>query len=123
MSEGKTRFKWNRILFLVLKVYAGLCAVVVTGVLALILWAYLIPTSATEDHDGANEPAAKVWSPPSVDLNYDLPRVPASGEGLFRISPEPDGLPKTGGHQPDGAANQSQPARPETNRTSTVPRQ
>jgi len=112
MSEGKTRLKWKRILFLVLKVYAGLCAVVVTAVLAIILWAYLTPTS-TEDHAAAKDSDAKVWSPPPVDLNYDLPRVPASG--LFGISPEPDGLPKTGGPQPDGAANRSQPVRPQKN--------
>jgi len=117
MSEAKTRSRWTRTFFLVLKVYAGLSAVLVTGVLALMLWAYLTPTSATEDHNGAGGPEPKMLSLPPVELKYELPRLPASVDGLLQVRPESDGLVKTGASQPDGATNRSQPVRSGTNQT------
>jgi hypothetical protein len=114
MSQAKTRSRWKRIFLLVLKTYAGLSAVVVTAVLALLLWDYLTPPSASEDHKVAGEVDPKLSLPP-IELKYELPRGPDIVDGRFRISPESNGLLKTGGSQPNGAANRGQPVRSETN--------
>ena|SRR2546426_4742789 len=40
-TEAKTNPKWKRVLSLTLKIYAGLCTLLITAYLALVLWSIL----------------------------------------------------------------------------------
>ena len=46
-TEAKTNPKWKRALSLTLKIYAGLCALLVTAYLALVLWSILFVKPST----------------------------------------------------------------------------
>jgi hypothetical protein len=120
VNDVKKRSKWKRVAVVALKVYAGLCTLLVTAVLALILWE---AGRTTQTSAGEHQQPTTVEEGDPMGLNftgsglsYDLPRAPTPVEGLFRRHAELDAVGQTSPRQPYGAANRSQPVGPDTNR-------
>jgi len=113
---AEIRSKWVRIFFLLLELYAGLCTVLVTLVLTIMLWSYLSPPTIAESPHRALGPDLHMSNLAPIDLNYDLPRPRSSVDGLFRIIPASDALLTTGLSQ---TANQIKLLQPrQTNQSS-----
>ncbi len=108
MRDTKSCSAGKRVFFGVLRVYAGLCTLLVTAVLALILWE-VISTQSTSAEGHPNqvtsaETESKAWDLRDVVLSYDLPKVPSTFERSFQRH----GADVTAS-QPDGAAGGSLP--------------
>jgi len=112
MRDAKSRSVWKRALFALLKVYAGLCTLLVTAVLAFILWE-VIPTQPPSAQGHQNQLTSAEGEPKELDLtlSYDLPKVPRTFDGPFQVH-----AAGTSASQPDGAADGSQPFSSVTNR-------
>ena len=115
MRDAKSRSAWKRIPLALLKAYAGLCTLLVTAILALILWDRIsTQTTSAEPAQGDQDritSAELELKRLDLTLSYDLPKMARTDDGPLQIH-------TAGGNasQQDRAADGSQPSGAETNR-------
>jgi len=76
LNEAKSKPKWKRALWLVLKIYTGLCTLLVTAYLILVLWSVFFP---------APSPSSKTWAMASY-AEYVAKEYPKRADYFFRLA-------------------------------------
>jgi len=102
MVSARSRPLWKRIFLTTLKIYAGLCTLLVTTILVLILWGAAQRPSAEEQtaQRGASDQGVEM-EPDWLDIrvSYDLPQPSPAPPSLFKSFNEADSVSETNSSQ------------------------